>query len=90
MINRYTIEGEIINSRGMADVGCRVSVIRKIDASCFKEELVVTGQNGFRGYPSVELYIAFSKWLENDYNIEGEILEIKKEGTYNAFFRAYK
>lgn len=90
MINRYTMEGEIINSRGSTSAGSRLSVVRKIDVSCFKEELVVVGKNGFRGYPSVELYIAFTEWLENSYNIEGEILEIKKEGTYNAFFRAYK
>ncbi len=90
MMNKDTIEGTIISTRGFAAEGSRVSVKRKIDVSSFKEEYVIVGSNGFRAYPSIELYIAFTEWMSKNYDIEGEITEIKKEGTCDAFFRAYK
>lgn len=90
MMNEYIFEGVIVCTKGTADKGSHVSVIRRIDASCFKEELVVVGEKGFRGYPSEETYAILIDWMLKKYSIEGEILEIKKEGIYYAFFRAYK
>lgn len=90
MMNEYIYEGIIVSARGGTCEGSRVSVIRRIDTSCFKEELIIAGENGFRGYPSEETYAVLMDWMLKKYNVEGEILETKKEGIYYAFFHAYK
>ena len=90
MMKECFIEGILVCKKGEAEVGSRVSVIRRIDISCFKDEVVVTGDNGFRGYPAEDSYIVFMELLADGYSIEGEILDIKKEGIYNASFCAFK
>ena len=88
MMNEHIFEGMIICTKGEIFEGSSVSVVRRIDASCFKEELIIVGENGFRGYPSEESYAVLMDWMLKKYYVEGEILERKKEGIYYASFHA--
>ena len=91
MTGEKVFEGEIIRTRGSNDcLGIRISVIRKINIADFKEDIIITGEYGFRGYPSEELFIRLEKIIQKGYAIEGEITGTKKEGIYNALFCAHK
>lgn len=90
MTKENTIEGIVTQTKGKKDcIGNRISVIRKIDTCNFKEEIIVTGEDGFRGYPSEELYIQLYNLLVQGHIIEGRISDIKKDGVCNALFFTY-
>ena len=91
MTNDNFFEGTVIQTRGEADCkGIKISSIRLIDVSDFKETIKIMGDKGFLGYPSEELYVQLYSKYEQGYLIKGEITEIKKEGICNALFYAYK
>ena len=91
MTGEKVFEGEIICTRGGNDcLGIRIAVLGKINNSDFKEDIIITGEDGFRGYPSEELFIRLDKIIQQGYAIEGEITGTKKEGIYNALFYAHK
>lgn len=84
-------EGTIVQKKGEeACKGMKVTAIRIIDTSDFKETIKIMGEKGFLGYPSEELYVELSEKYEQGYLIKGEITEVKKEGICNALFCAYK
>ncbi|MGN0374133.1 MAG: hypothetical protein ACI4EN_01425 [Butyrivibrio sp.] len=91
MTGEKVFEGEIIRTRGSGDcLGIRISVLGEINISDFKEDIIITGEDGFRGYPSEELFIRLEKIIQQGYAIEGEITGTKKEGICNALFCAHK
>ena len=84
-------EGTVIQTRGETDCkGIMIKACRIIDVSDFKEAIKIVGDKGFVGYPSEELYVQLHSKYEQGYLVNGEIIEIKKEGICDALFYAYK
>ena len=91
MTNENFFEGTVIQTRGEADCkGVKITALRIIDVSDFKEAIKIMGEKGFMGYPSEDLYVQLYSKYEQGYLVKGEIVEIKKEGICDALFYAYK
>ena len=88
MKTKKVIEGEIFRIGGAEpEYGDSLRVIVADGAMSFKDEIVIIGEGGFKGYPSEELFLELGDTLEKKNNLVGVITEIKKEGTYCAIFR---
>ena len=88
MKGKNIIEGEIFRVGGNEpEYGDLLKVIVNKDTISFKEEIIIIGENGFRAYPSEELFLELDAFLRKKLIPVGVISEIKKEGAYCALFR---
>lgn len=88
MKSKKIIEGELFKVSGPElEEGVSIKAVMAGDTIEFKDEILVIGEGGFKGYPSEKLFIKLSEVLEEHRSLNGIIIEIKKEGIYNALFR---
>ena len=88
MKGKKSFEGEIFRARGPEpEYGENLKIVVNSGAVSFKEELLIVGENGFRAFPSEELYLELESLLDKKITPVGVITEIKKEGKYGALFR---
>ena len=81
------LEGEIVRMAGKEpEIGEAMRVVFSKGALNYKDEIVILGGGGFRGYPSAGLYTELSRRAEEGSKMQCIITEIKKEGVYNALF----
>lgn len=72
-----------------ASEGQKLKVI--FDGKClnFADSIILTGTNGFVGYPDVKLYCVISDAIDDGKECMAEVTDNENEGTYGVTVRIY-